>query len=284
MAQCEALTQNGKRCGNEALPGKKFCHLSSHGPRRFTRRQWVGIIVGAIGLVGGIASISGYFIQRADDQRNATAGTLSPSSLHTAKYLSFGGIKFQLLNPDGIAIKDADDPILAVHIRPFRSAKCLWLWNCQRQMVVSAKVRNLKGEPVVEITNNEWSHQPRPAIFDRNYTDSILEVKDAHTGRVFLQVVDLGETVYVAGTFICSQTLWTYTLIPGLLIEVRPPGAEISHVIQPICEYPSELHLGQCSSKSVESLIKPDSPVWPVKTSLQVCKDLAAQENRKAQQ
>jgi hypothetical protein len=102
--------------------------------------------------------------------------------------------------------------------------------------------------------------------------------------RVFLQLVDFGETVYIAGTFICSQTLWTYTLSPGLLIEIRPPGAAISLVIQPICEYPSELHLGQCSSKSVESLIKPDSPIYPVKTPLQVCKDLAAAENRKAEQ
>jgi hypothetical protein len=284
MAQCEGLNRNNQRCGNEALPGKRFCHLSSHGPRRLTRRQWVETIVGAVGFVAAIVGICGYLLQRADDRLNATSGTLSPSSLRTPEYLSFGGIKFHELNPDGIAIKDGNEPILTVQTRPFRSVACLWMWKCQRQMVVSAKVKDLKGEPIIELTNNEWSHQPRPAIFDRNYTDNILEVRNSETGRVFLQVVDLGETVYVAGTFICSHTLWTYTLSPGVLLEVRPPGAEISHVIQPICEYPSDLHLGQCSSKSVESLIKPNTPVWPVKTSLQVCTDLAAEENRKAQQ
>jgi hypothetical protein len=58
---------------------------------------------------------------------------------------------------------------------------------------------------VAEIKDNEWSHQPRPAIFDRNYTSNILEIRDAMTGRVSLQLVDLGEAVYIAGLFLCTH-------------------------------------------------------------------------------
>jgi hypothetical protein len=153
-------------------------------------------------------------------------------------------------------------------------------------MLVSWKLRNTKGELIAEIKNNEWSHQPRPAIFDRNYTNHILEIRDGTTGKVSLQLVDLGEMVYVSGTFLCSHSGWTFTVGPspagGASIQPRPPGVESSIVISPLCQYPSAQHLGQCSSKSVESLIKPGYRAYPIWTPLQVCKDLAAEENRKA--
>ena len=147
------MANNGVRCRNQALPGKKYCRLSSHGPKRLTRGQRITIVVGAVGFIASIVGIYGCFSQRRAERQNATSVSIFPSSLRTPQYLSFGTVKFLQLYADGIVIRDADDPILTVHIRSTRSVACLWLWNCRRQMVVSAKVRNLKGEPVVEVTN-----------------------------------------------------------------------------------------------------------------------------------
>jgi hypothetical protein len=290
MPQCEGFNRDGTRCRNEALPGQRSCHITAHDENRITLRRRLAEflrshpIVTGLGFVAAILGIIAFCLLISANQQNTTSGTLSPDGTAAARYISFGGPRFEEKNRDGIVAKDGDDPILTVRMRFFRSARCLWLWNCKRQMLVSTKLKNLKGDLVAEVRNNEWSHQPRPAIFDRNYTDSILEIRDATTGRVSLQLKDLGETVYIAGTFLCSHSGWTYTITPGPIMELRPPGAAISQVIPPVCEYPSALHLGQCSSNKAESLIKPDSPVYPVWTPLQVCRDFAVQENRKAQQ
>lgn len=294
MAQCEGFNRDNHRCGNEALPGSKFCHITAHAERRITfwyrfaelfRSHPAFVILSLVGLIGVIVGVTSFVIQLATNQESATSGRISPGGLTPAKYLLMGGVEVEEQNREGIVMKDGDEPILTVHIRPFRSVRCLWLWHCQNQMLVSWKLRNAKGELIAEIKNNEWSHQPRPAIFDRNYTNHILEIRDGTTGKVSLQLVDLGETVYVAGTFVCSHSGWTFTVGPGhggALIEPRPPGVETSLVISPVCEYPSAMHLGQCSSKSVESLIKPQYRPRPMWTPLQVCKDLAAEELRKA--
>jgi len=291
MPQCEGFNRNNQRCGNEALPGSRFCHITAHAERRITfwyrfaelfRSHPAIVILSIVTLIGFIVGVTSLVIQLSTNHESATSGILSPSRSSPAKYLSLGGITFIDQNREGIVMKDGDEPILIVHIRAFRAARCLWLWRCQTQMLVSWTQRNSKGEPIAEIKDNEWSHQPRPAIFDRNYTNSILEIRDATTGRVSLQLVDLGETVYIAGTFICSHSGWTYTVVPGRRIEVRPPGWPVSLVVPPVCEYPSEKHLGQCSSRRVEPLIKAQNPPLRAWNALQVCKDLAALELRKA--
>jgi hypothetical protein len=294
MPQCEGLNRNNQRCGNEALPGSKFCRITAHAERPITfwfrfaelfRSHPAYVILSILTLIGGIVGVTGLMIQLAANRESATSGKISPSDSTPAKYLLMGGVELEEKNREGIVMKDGDEPVLTVHIRPSRSVRCLWLWRCQNQMLVSWKLRNVKGDLIAEIQNNEWSHQPRPAIFDRNYTNHILEIKDATTGKVSLQLVDLGEMVYVAGTFVCSHSGWTYTVGPGsggLVIEPRPPGGVTSIVISPVCEYPSAQHLGQCSSKNAESLIKPENHIYPTWTPFQVCKDLAAEELRKA--
>lgn len=299
MPQCEGLTQSGQRCSNQALHGSRFCHLQSHASRPVSRAdrvaEWlqshlVFVIITAFflaaALIGLIIGPYSLWRQIVSDRENATSGILSASALTTAKYLSFGGIRFEDENREGIVIKDADEPILTVHMRRSRSASCLWLWQCKSQLLVSWKSRNAKGDLIAEVKDNEWSHQARPAIYDRNYTDDILEIREATSGRVWLQLVNLGDTIYVAGTFICSHTGWTYTLgtDKGHAVELRPPGSPISTVISPICEYPSARHLGQCSIQSVERRVQPQDQPLKVWTALQACRDLAVEENKRAQQ
>ena len=291
MARCEGYNRNDEQCGNEALPGSRFCHITAHAQRPVTRgyrfSRWlqshpVAAVLTIIGVAAALIAFVSLFIQLATNRQMATSGIISPSGSAPARFLSLGGLAVEVQDRQGIVMKDGDDPVLAVHIRPFRSARCLWLWRCQNQMLVSWKLRSTKGDPVAEIVDNQWSHQPRPAIFDRNYTNNILEIRDSTTGRVSLQLIDLGETVYIAGTFICSHSGWTFTVVPGLKIELRPPGGPISLSIPPVCKYPSEQHLGQCSSKSIEPLIKPTNTPVRFSNALQVCKDLAADELRKA--
>ncbi len=95
--------------------------------------------------------------------------------------------------------------------------------------------------------DNEWKHQ-QPAIFDRNYTRDALEIRDK-TGKVALQVANLGNTVDVAAVFHCKND-WTYMVGPiageGAAIELRRPGEPLTYEIPPICDYPSDLHFGSC--------------------------------------
>ncbi len=103
------------------------------------------------------------------------------------------------------------------------------------------------GGVIAEMKDNEWKHQ-QPAIFDRNYTRDALEIRDK-TGKVALQVANLGNTVHVAAVFHCKND-WTYMVGPiageGAAIELRRPGEPLTYEIPPICDYPSDLHFGSC--------------------------------------
>ena len=292
MPQCKGLNRLGGRCRNEAVPGGSYCHIASHAnsastwPRRSAEFLQSHPIVTGIAFIAALVTLVGFCKQIVDARHSATSGVLSPIDSSPAKYLSIGGVKFEEENPQGIFMKDGDDPILSVRESYARSGQCLWLWPCVKQILVSVKLKNAKGELIAEIRNNEWTLQPKPQIFDRNYTNSILEVRDANTGRVALQVVDLGESIHLSGAFICSHTGWTFTFGPAQdgsgIIEVRPPGAPVHFLIPPVCQYPSELHFGQCSSGPIRSQLTSTQAAYPVRTPIQICKDLAAEENRKS--
>jgi hypothetical protein len=101
----------------------------------------------------------------------------------------------------------------------------------------------------------------RPGVFDRNYTDQALEVRDAK-GRIVLQTVALGGTVHVAALLRCSsgRGVLIAPYKEGALLQPVPPGAEPTYDIPRICDYPSDLHFGSCPG--VESL-KRDAEAAP---------------------
>jgi hypothetical protein len=62
-ARCTASTKGGGRCRNNAIPGTKFCYISSHGDipktlgqrsRNFARNNWLALFLTALPLAFAI--------------------------------------------------------------------------------------------------------------------------------------------------------------------------------------------------------------------------------------
>ena len=222
MAKCIAQTKTGARCRNNAIPGTDYCYIGSHGEehkpvaarlRNWIVNNWLGAAGLLIRLLFGIVTLVGFLWYRQDRRQQATSGLMKPVSSAYPRYVAVGGVLFEIHTPNGTLLRDGDDPLVSVRIADGR-------------MLVSAKLKNERGDLVAEMKDNEWTHQARRAIFDRNYNDNVLEIKDV-SGRVALQVADFGEAVELAGVFHCSKDLWTYVLGPaddgGAIIEARPP-------------------------------------------------------------
>jgi hypothetical protein len=93
--------------------------------------------------------------------------------------------------------------------------------------------------------NNVWKFPLRSPVWDRNYTDDVVEVIDDND-----RVADLGNAVNIAGILRCENG-------GGLAIHELPNGAGGTQILRPsgkaesidnpkICKYPSETHLGEC--------------------------------------
>jgi hypothetical protein len=240
MHQCEATTKNGDRCRNNAIPGTYFCYISSHGQiqktfgqraRNFLRNKLLPLIT-VISLA--LAAISAYWYLH-DKKLNATSGVISSPIQSAAMSISVGSAEFHMLSKDGVVFDEGGAPLLSIRL-------------LNGKLLVTTRVRDASGGVIAEMNDNEWKHQPQPAIFDRNYTQDALEIRD-NTGKVVLQVVNLGNTIDVAAIFHCKSG-WTYMVGPvageGSAIELRPPGQSLRFEIPPICNYPSDLHFGSC--------------------------------------
>jgi len=239
MPRCKALTKNGDQCRNNAIPGTSFCYISAHGTihktrwqklLNFLRNQWQPIVAVASLAVAAL-TVYWYF---QDKKLNATSGLISSPTQSAPMSISVGSMEFHMLSKDGVVFSEGEDPLLAI-----RSAN--------GKLLVTARIRDANGALIAEMNDNEWKHQQRPAIFDRNYTQDVLEIRDS-TGQVVLQVANVGNTIDVSAIFHCRSG-WTYKVgrLPGGSgVELRPPGERLRTDIAPICSYPSESHLGSC--------------------------------------
>jgi hypothetical protein len=239
MARCQAKTKTGDQCRNNAIRGTEFCYISSHGKiakspwqriANFFRNEWMALVA-VVSLSIGAASLYWYF---QDKHRNATSGVISSSTESQALSISVGSAEFRMLSKDGVVFAEGDDSLLSIHLR-------------NGKLLVTTQIRDANGNLIAEMKDNEWKHEPQPAIFDRNYTQDALEIRD-RTGRVVLQVADLGNTIDVAAVFHCKNgsTYLVGPLAGGSGIELRPPGQALTNEIPNICDYPSELHFGSC--------------------------------------
>jgi hypothetical protein len=138
---------------------------------------------------------------------------------------------------DGVVFDDGKTPLLAIRLIDGR-------------LLVSTQIRDDTGGLIAEMKDNEWKHQEAPVVFDRNYTRDVLEIRD-RTGKVALQVANLGSTVELSAIFHCSNG-WTYMVGriagEGSAMELRHPGEPLRSEIPSICDYPSDQHLGSCPS------------------------------------
>jgi hypothetical protein len=258
MPRCKEITKNGDQCRNNSIPGTSFCYISSHGhiqktfwqkTRNFLRNHWQTLV----SVITLPLTVIGVYWYLQDKKLNATAGAISSAIESTAMSISVGSAEFHMLSKNGVVFDEGGDPLLSIRL-------------LSGKLLVTARVRDTSGSIIAEMNDNEWKHQRQPAIFDRNYTQDALEIRD-NTGKVVLQVANLGNTVDVAAIFHCKNG-WTYMAGPiageGSAIELRPPGEALRSEIPPICNYPSDLHFGSCPG--IERLKKMASGPHPTYT------------------
>jgi hypothetical protein len=233
-----------KNRNNEKVNQKTTKKASLFIPQSLFRRLliWakgpVGFTVTIVSLAAAIIGIIAYMDYLKDKRENAQAGVITSTASAEVRYLSVGSTRFKIDSPDGVFLKDGDLPILTLNLK-------------HGKLLVTTTIRDNHGQIVAELTNNEWRTN-KNSIFDRNYTDNALEVRDQN-GKVALQVVHFGDTIHLAGIFRCRSG-WTNVFCPvpegGAIIDIRPPGQEPQHSITPIFEYPSDLHFGSCPGLS----------------------------------
>jgi hypothetical protein len=271
MRQCKGRTRHGDQCRNKAIPGTISCYIRAHSktPQIFLRRavnylwnRWPGITT----TIFLFTTALGLYWHWQDKKSHAWSGVLTSSSGKSSQFpiLSVSILHIMLASPNGVFLTDGKEPLLSLKVEGNR-------------LLVSTVIRNEKGDLVAELKDNEWAVQQPPAIFDRNYTDDLLEVRNS-AGSIALQVVNLGETIHVAGIFHCRNG-WTTVMgtngFAGALFDVRPPGVASQHKIPSICEYPSASHFGSCpgleSLKSLINAVPPGTNYVPLITPVNVC-------------
>jgi hypothetical protein len=175
-------------------------------------------------------------------QLDASSGILlSPTSS--------GPLKFQLgSNSQAFDLPDSGEFVL-----PLAKESALTIAKVAGHIEVSTDIRDTSGKLVARINNNEWKLRPS-LLWDRNYTDTALEVMD-DTGNVVLQIVVLPDRIQIQGIWRSESGRCT-----EIANDPRPEHAGGARIflppleqcrsgslikIEPIFLYPSERHRGQ---------------------------------------
>jgi hypothetical protein len=242
MGRCKAETKRGRQCGNNAISGSDYCHIKAHRsikeePHRLVSRAiWKAIRshwIASISLLGSIVTIFAFLLYLQDKKVESTSGLLTSPSLTSFRYLTVGTVRFIVDSPDNVFLREGDTPILSLRL-------------VNNRLLVSTMIRDMNGDLIAELVDNEWKLN-KDSIFDRNYTDECLEVRDKQ-GRITLQVIHFGDTIHLAGIFRCRNTCTT-VLEPsenGAVFDITLPGKEPNYQIPAICDYPSDRHFGAC--------------------------------------
>jgi hypothetical protein len=220
--------------------------------------HWVSTVLGIVASILGIITFFWYL----RDQKLATrVGTIVTKPSATRRYLSVGTARFVIDDPSGVFLRDHDDPLITMRLENGR-------------LLVSATIRDARGDLVAELQDNEWSVN-RNGMFDRNYTRHAVEVRD-NQGHVALQVVSFDDTIHIAGVLQCRNR-WRAVLAPdgseGALVEFVPPDAEPSHRIPAICRYPSESNFAVCPGVAdLQRIVRHGpGPAYRLAGSLELC-------------
>jgi len=265
----------GDQCRNNAIPGTDFCYLSSHvAPEQGAAKRLLNFFVNhyflaACTIFGAVGVVLAIYTYYHGERQRASSGTLSPSYRGTGLYLSVGREKFYLEpSTGGVVLADHRDPILTIR-------------DVGGRLLVSTRIRNEKGDLIAELRDNDWTYQAT-MIFDRNYNDHVLEIKDSR-GEVPLQVIDFGATVHIAGIFRCKNG-WTVTMgrILGghTAFDIRSPGAPSRFEITPVCKYPSAKYLGLCpDADAMKSLVLSGGYVAQLAEPFDFCKMFPSDNN-----
>lgn len=269
MKRCQAKTKSGDQCRNNAIPGTSHCYLKSHGAGNtafFKRALNLLVNKWIILLITIILSAVPIFISHYQNKINANFGILDGEDIAAEKIIAIGGIRIILETSNNVVIRDNGEPVLSVQIK-------------DNKLYVSVIIRGNNGDLIAEIRENEWKLN-KNQLFDRNYTDNALEVRD-RLGNVVLQVVNFGDVIHFAGTFHTKKgSAVSFVPIEDLtaVIEVSPSAKDLHFHIDPIFEYPSELHFGSCPGiKKLEKIVRSGNSTFHFGNSV----DIGRQSKRK---
>ena len=119
------------------------------------------------------------------------------------------------------------------------------------KLYVSTELLDLNGNLIAELKRNQW--KVAPSAWDRNYTNDALEIRNPQ-GRVVLQVRLVNDRVQLQGEWWNSSGRGVRLVKspdpshPGGLFVFLKTGNEAPQV-QPMFEYPSDLHLGELAKQ-----------------------------------
>ena len=245
--RCKHFKSNGEQCKNNAMTGRRFCYITSHcGDAPISARaaslfqsKWRETI---ISLFFGILVATIVFAYQENEYRHGVLfGTLlgRKDSLKEPSII-LGNARIGVTGANTNLFEDSDgSPLISLRI------------DDKGYLKTSVNLRNRSGTLVAEMKDNEWQVSA-PQIFDRNFNDQVLEIRDP-LGEIALQVVDYGDAVLVRGTLYCKSG-------DALVFDTDPNGQGTIHLvppenrppvpnIQPLCDYPSNLHFGDCPRK-----------------------------------
>jgi hypothetical protein len=125
-------------------------------------------------------------------------------------------------------------------------------------MEISTPVLDRSGRKIANIEKNHWTVLSQPEIWDKNYSDNALEIKDSR-GEVVLQLRYLPDRLQIAAEWrdqFGRGQEWAKCAAPskpagGCVIPWGDPRTELQNEvsIEPIFQYPSNEHLGEFVKK-----------------------------------
>jgi hypothetical protein len=222
-------------------------------------KKHLGIYLSLLSLALGIVVLLNYFHDR---KLSTLTGMLSNSGSAKIKYLAIGtAVRFKVDTPEGILFRDGGQPLITLNLR-------------DGKLLISAIIRDLTGKIIAELVNNEWQVN-RNNMFDRNYNDKAIEVRD-NVGNVVLQAAHFGDTIFFAGIFHCNsgKTGILHPIKKGdAAIELIPPGEESDYQIEPLFKYPSNRYFGLSPRLEVleKEILQSNFTEYTFKTNLDIC-------------
>jgi hypothetical protein len=125
-------------------------------------------------------------------------------------------------------------------------------------MEISTPVLDRSGKKIANIDKNHWTVLNQPEIWDKNYSDNALEIKDSR-GEVVLQLRYLPDRLQIAAEWrdqFGRGQEWAKCGAPGkpatgCVIPWGDARTELQNevAIEPIFQYPSSEHLGEFVKK-----------------------------------
>jgi len=118
---------------------------------------------------------------------------------------------------------------------------------------LSTPLLDRSGKKIVNIEKNHWTVIPPPGIWDKNYTQNSLEIKDSRE-QVVLQIKFLSDRIQIAVEWrdqFGNGQEWSKCgsnkAFPSCVSPWGSPQTELQNevVIEPIFKYPSREHLGE---------------------------------------